>query len=111
MSAYFTIYAYEALKGEINAINHLRFLFGEPCFIQSLDPDKTEEKAFKIEDVRPPSPCITQCLIDATGGRASREPLRTSGNTQESKSVPRLVRSLGFFLYNSMPRRTVRFWR
>jgi Helicase conserved C-terminal domain/PLD-like domain/SNF2-related domain len=50
VSAYFTIYAYEALQNELNAVGGLRFLFGEPRFIQSLDPEKTDKKAFKIED-------------------------------------------------------------
>ena len=50
VSAYFTIYAYDALKDQLDQINHLRFLFGEPQFIQSLDPDKTEKKAFRIEN-------------------------------------------------------------
>ncbi len=49
VSAYFTIYAYAALKEQLDGINHLRFLFGEPGFIQSLDPDKTEKKAFRLE--------------------------------------------------------------
>jgi len=50
VSAYFTIYAYAALKDQLDQINHLRFLFGEPQFIQSLDPDKTEKKTFRIEN-------------------------------------------------------------
>lgn len=50
VSAYFTIYAYSVLKDPLDQINHLRFLFGEPQFIQSLDPDKTEKKAFRIEN-------------------------------------------------------------
>jgi hypothetical protein len=50
VSAYFTIYAYEALKDRLDQIEHLDFLFGEPRFIASLDPDKTEKKAFKLED-------------------------------------------------------------
>ncbi|MDQ6997022.1 MAG: phospholipase D-like domain-containing protein, partial [Mariprofundus sp.] len=50
VSAYFTIYAYDALKEQLDQVEHLRFLFGEPGFIQSLDPDKTEKKAFRIED-------------------------------------------------------------
>ena len=50
VSAYFTIYAYAALKDQLESIEHLRFLFGEPRFIQSLDPEKTEKKAFRIED-------------------------------------------------------------
>ncbi len=48
VSAYFTIYAYEALRGHLDQIEHLDFLFGEPRFIASLDPDKTEKKAFII---------------------------------------------------------------
>ena len=50
VSAYFTIYAYEALGQELNGIESLRFLFGEPRFVQALDPEKTDKKAFKIED-------------------------------------------------------------
>jgi len=50
VSAYFTIYAYQALSRELNSIKRLRFLFGEPKFISSLDPDKTDKKAFSIED-------------------------------------------------------------
>ena len=50
VSAYFTIYAYEALSAELDQIGQLHFLFGEPRFIASLDPDKTDKKSFKIED-------------------------------------------------------------
>ena len=50
VSAYFTIYAYAALKEKLDSIEHLRFLFGEPRFVKSLDPDKTDKKAYKIED-------------------------------------------------------------
>ena len=50
VSAYFTIYAYEALSKELDGVESLRFLFGEPRFIQSLDPEKADKKAFKIED-------------------------------------------------------------
>lgn len=49
VSAYFTIYAFEALKEKLQAIDHLRFLFGEPRFLRSLDPDKTDTKAFAID--------------------------------------------------------------
>src|SRR6266478_7454159 len=49
VSAYFTIYAYEALKQHLDQIEHLDFLFGEPRFIASLDPDKTEKKAFILD--------------------------------------------------------------
>lgn len=50
VSAYFTIYAYDALKSNLNEINRLRFLFGEPGFVRSLDPEKTESKYFHIVD-------------------------------------------------------------
>ena len=50
VSAYFTINAYHALKGSLDKIGGLRFLFGEPNFINSMDPEKTEEKIFKIVD-------------------------------------------------------------
>lgn len=50
VSAYFTIHAYQALKEKLDGIDRLRFLFGEPRFIGSLDPEKTERKRFSIED-------------------------------------------------------------
>jgi hypothetical protein len=50
VSAYFTIYAFEALKEQLKGIDGLRFLFGEPRFVKALDPEKTDKKSFKIED-------------------------------------------------------------
>jgi phosphatidylserine/phosphatidylglycerophosphate/cardiolipin synthase-like enzyme len=50
VSAYFTIYAYEALKKELDQIGRLRFLFGEPSFVCELDPEKKQHKFFRIED-------------------------------------------------------------
>lgn len=50
VSAYFTIYAYDALKDDLNKAEFLRFLFGEPSFVRSIDPEKTQTKAYKIED-------------------------------------------------------------
>jgi superfamily II DNA/RNA helicase len=49
VSAYFTIYAYDALKTELERVERLDFLFGEPSFINRLDPAKTETKAFVID--------------------------------------------------------------
>lgn len=64
VSAYFTIYAYGALKDQLDSIEHLRFLFGEPQFVKSLDPDKTEKKAFRIEnDALSLSNCLEQKRI------------------------------------------------
>jgi len=50
VSAYFTIYAYEALKEKLDGIGGLQFLFGEPRFVKALDPNKTDKKSYKIED-------------------------------------------------------------
>jgi len=49
VSAYFTIYAYDGIKEELDRIEHLDFLFGEPSFINRLDPSKTDKKAFIID--------------------------------------------------------------
>jgi len=53
VSAYFTIYAFEALKDQLLDVNHLNFLFGEPGFIRSLNPDKTVKKFFRIVNEHP----------------------------------------------------------
>jgi len=50
VSAYFTIYAYHNLKSNLDGISKLKFLFGEPTFIKSIDPDKINTRDFKIED-------------------------------------------------------------
>ena len=50
VSAYFTIYAYHHLKSELDGIERLRFLFGEPTFIKAIDPSQKNHRGFKIED-------------------------------------------------------------
>lgn len=50
VSAYFTIYAYAALKSTLDSIDHLDFLFGEPTFVSRLDPEKNQTKAFLLQD-------------------------------------------------------------
>ena len=50
VSAYFTIYAYHALKESLSEIEGLRFLYGEPRFIKNVNSGETDKKAFKIED-------------------------------------------------------------
>ncbi|NVO31663.1 helicase-related protein [Hymenobacter lapidiphilus] len=49
VSAYFTINAYHhsKLKGQFDGIKKLRFLFGEPNFL-NLDPEKTSVKEFRL---------------------------------------------------------------
>ena len=48
VSAYFTIYAFEKLQNELESCGELRFLFGEPSFLQGLDPEKTDKRAFSL---------------------------------------------------------------
>jgi len=50
VSAYFTIYAFDALKAHLARVGGLRFLFGEPRFVKELDPDRTDARAFHIQD-------------------------------------------------------------
>lgn len=47
VSAYFTVYAYNELKKELNKIEGLRFLFGEPTFIK--DENFKKQKEFVIQ--------------------------------------------------------------
>jgi hypothetical protein len=70
VSAYFTIYAFGALKNELNRISNLKFLFGEPRFIKSLDPDKSDKKSFKIEeDTLELANCLQQKCLAAECAR------------------------------------------
>ena len=50
VSAYFTIYAYQALKKKLDSVEQMRFLFGDPGSLAAIDPDATDKKAFRIED-------------------------------------------------------------
>ena len=50
VSAYFTIYAYEALRSTLEAAGHLRFLYGDPQGVGSVDPVSDQTKAFKLAD-------------------------------------------------------------
>ena len=63
VSTYFKIYAYHHLKDNLDSINNLRFLFGEPTFIKSMDPYKVNTLEFKIKDDKisiPPAARLTQ---------------------------------------------------
>ena len=73
VSAYFTIYAYEALKPHLDRIDHLDFLFGEPRFISSLDPDKTEKKMVTLDGPAPGQQPPTETRRPRMRGMDSRE--------------------------------------
>ncbi len=50
VSAYFTVHAYHALRGELEKASGLRFLFGEPSFIRSIEKDGKQSRQFKFGD-------------------------------------------------------------
>ena len=50
VSAYFTVHAYQALRHELEAAAGLRFLFGEPSFIRSIEKEGKQSRQFKLGD-------------------------------------------------------------
>ena len=50
VSAYFTIYGYEALQGELRGVEDVRFLFGDPASVGELDPGAKARKAFDLTE-------------------------------------------------------------
>jgi len=74
-SAYFNYYAYMKLKESLDHINHLRFLFGEPKFIQKVDPDKRNSRSFNITDDELAVP-INERLHQKTAAKACSDWIR-----------------------------------
>ena len=50
VSAYFTIHAYDKLRDRLDAIDNLRFLFGDPQFISSLDREERPPGEYELTD-------------------------------------------------------------
>jgi SNF2 family DNA or RNA helicase len=50
VSAYFTVHAYEAIRDELENAANLRFLFGEPSFIRSIEKEGKQSRQFKLGD-------------------------------------------------------------
>ena len=50
VSAYFTIYAYEALRDVLDAAGRVRFLYGEPRGVGSMDPSADNAKVFRLTE-------------------------------------------------------------
>ncbi len=69
VSAYFTIYAYDALKEELDRIDHLDFLFGEPSFVNRLDPSKTSASTATTAGSRRSSATKTSSAYSTTPRR------------------------------------------
>lgn len=47
VSAYFTIFAYYGLHEQLDSIKNMKFLFGEPTFVNTIESDV---RNYKIED-------------------------------------------------------------
>ncbi len=50
VSAYFTIYGYEALESELRGLKDVRFLFGDPASVGELDPGEKEPKSYDLTE-------------------------------------------------------------
>ena len=50
VSAYFTIYAWEALRDELERVGSMRFLYGEPRGVGAMDPVEDDGKAFRLTE-------------------------------------------------------------
>lgn len=50
VSAYFTIHAYHAMKDKLDQIQNLRFLFGDPQFVNSIDKDSKDSREFSLSE-------------------------------------------------------------
>ena len=50
VSAYFTIYAYQALRDTLEAAGSVRFLYGDPQGIGTVDPIDDQTKTFRLTD-------------------------------------------------------------
>lgn len=50
VTAYFTVFAYDKLRTELNQLGRIRLLFGEAAFIKTIDPDKKDGAAYVLND-------------------------------------------------------------
>ena len=50
VSAYFTVYAYEALQDELEKAGTVRFLYGDPGSVGEVDPGEKESKGFDLTE-------------------------------------------------------------
>jgi len=50
VTAYFTIFAYDKLRTQLDNLGRIRLLFGEAAFIKNIDPEKTDGAAYVLRD-------------------------------------------------------------
>lgn len=61
VSAYFSVYGYEALQDALNQIDDVRFLFGDAASVGELDPGEKESQSFTLtEDGLSPNRILQQ---------------------------------------------------
>jgi SNF2 family DNA or RNA helicase len=50
VTAYFTVFAYDKLRAELDALGRIRLLFGEAAFIKNIDPENKNGAAYVLSD-------------------------------------------------------------
>ncbi|MFM9956165.1 MAG: phospholipase D-like domain-containing protein, partial [Opitutaceae bacterium] len=50
VTAYFTVFAHDKLKTQLDSLGRIRLLFGEAAFIKTIDPDHTHGAAYVLRD-------------------------------------------------------------
>ena len=61
VSAYFSVYGYEALQDALSQVDDIRFLFGDPASVGELDPGQKESQSFTLtEDGLSPNRILQQ---------------------------------------------------
>jgi superfamily II DNA or RNA helicase len=86
VSAFFTIYAYDKLRAQLDSIGGLRFLFGEPSFLLNVDPEKNQAKSFVLDDSR----------IELANRLEQKEVARACADWIRTKAEIRSVKHKGF---------------
>ena len=84
VSAYFTVHAYQRLHESLDKIGSMRFLFGEPAFLDNLDSEHVQSKSFALSDA---GLTLDQALGGRANARACAEWIK--GNNVEIRSVKR----------------------
>ena len=87
VSAYFTIYAYQALRDALEGVDRVRFLYGEPHGVGAMDPKGNKPRSFHLTD---------DGGIELRRVMAQKAIARACAAWIESKVEVRTVRRAGF---------------
>lgn len=86
VTAYFTVFAYDKLRAELDALGRIRLLFGEAAFIKTLDPDKDDGAAYVLRDDG----------LALSGGLSQRHLAKACAGWMKKKVEVRSVTRTGF---------------